>query len=97
MNSRSQKGPTMKTEISIVLTVCLFMVCIPRICASHGNAEFEMDQSVSLQATITDFVWGNPHSIIYFDSKNEKGQVLHWSCEAAQPALLLGPVGLGSR
>lgn len=77
----------MKTEISTVLIACLFMICIPTA-AHHGNAEFEMDQSVNLQATVTDFVWGNPHSIIYFDAKNEKGQVLHWSCEAAQPALL---------
>lgn len=59
-----------------------------QVVAHHGNAEFEMDQSVTLQATISEFVWGNPHSIIYFDAKNEKGQVLRWSCEAAQPALL---------
>jgi hypothetical protein len=77
----------MKTKLSLVVSICLFMSC-SRAVAHHGNAEFEMDQTVTLQATITEFVWSNPHSVIYFDAKNEKGQLLRWSCETAQPALL---------
>lgn len=77
----------MKTKLSLFVSLCLFMSC-SRVAAHHGNAEFEMDQTVTLQATITEFVWSNPHSVIYFDAKNEKGQLLRWSCEAAQPALL---------
>ena len=43
---------------------------------------------MSLKGTITNFVWTNPHSQIYFDVKDEKGHVAHWSCETSQPALL---------
>jgi hypothetical protein len=77
----------LKCKMTTVMSICLLMFCIP-VFAHHGNAEFEMDQSVTLQATITEFNWGNPHSIVYFDAKNDKGEVLHWSCETAQPALL---------
>ena len=53
--------------------------------AHHGNAEFQMDQSVTLQGTITEFSWSSPHVVIYFDAKNEKGEILHWSCETSAP------------
>jgi hypothetical protein len=56
--------------------------------AHHGNASFDTDKTMTLKGTITSFVWTNPHSQIYFDVKDAKGQVTHWSCEAAQPALL---------
>jgi hypothetical protein len=74
-------------KLSIVAAVWLFVFCLPAV-GHHGNAEFELDQSVTLQATITEFLWSNPHSIIYFDAKNDKGQLQRWSCETAQPALL---------
>ena len=74
-------------KLSIVATVWLFVFCL-RAVGHHGNAEFELDQSVTLPATITEFLWSNPHSVIYFDAKNDKGQVQRWSCETAQPALL---------
>lgn len=74
----------MRTRLSIVFAMGLFMFCIP-VGAHHGNAEFAMTQSVSLQATVTDFMWTNPHIVIYFDAKNENGQVQHWSCEASAP------------
>lgn len=65
----------------------LLLVCSASL-AHHGNASFDTEHSVTLKATITSFVWTNPHSQIYFDVKDEKGRVTHWSCEAAQPALL---------
>lgn len=74
-------------KFAAVLVGGLLLVCTP-LFAHHGNAEFEMDKNVSLQATITQFLWGNPHGIIYFDAKDDTGEVRHWTCETAQPALL---------
>jgi Family of unknown function (DUF6152) len=76
----------MRTKSSIVF-VMLLMFGTP-VFAHHGNAAFELDKVETLQATITQFAWGNPHSIIFFDAKNDKGEVQHWSCESVQPALL---------
>jgi hypothetical protein len=77
----------MKTGFVILLIIGLSMFCTSGF-AHHGNASFDTEHVVSLKATITNFVWTNPHSQIYFDVKNAKGQVTHWSCETAQPALL---------
>jgi len=78
----------MKDHFLIVLVIGSLMVGMPPVFAHHGNAAFELDKVQTLQATITQFVWGNPHSIIFFDAKNDKGEVQHWSCESVQPALL---------
>jgi len=77
----------MKIKAAIVLAFALFSIC-PSIFAHHGNAAFDLTRFVTLKATITEFVWSNPHSQIYFDVTNDKGQVIHWTCETVQPALL---------
>jgi Family of unknown function (DUF6152) len=40
------------------------------------------------QATVTKFLWSNPHSLIDFDVKDDKGNVVHWVCETASPEAL---------
>jgi hypothetical protein len=39
-------------------------------------------------ATITKFIWANPHSIAMFDVKDDKGNVSHWAAEAGSPSAL---------
>ena len=47
--------------------------------AHHGAAAFDMNTPVVLKnATVTEFVWINPHPLIKADYKNEKGEVEHW-------------------
>lgn len=33
-------------------------------------------------ATVTKFMWQNPHTLILFDAKDAKGNVVHWAGEA---------------
>jgi hypothetical protein len=77
----------MKLKITIVTSIILLAMGLPAF-AHHGNAEFDLTQSLSLKATITDFIWSNPHSEIFFDVKDADGKVTRWGCEAVQPALL---------
>lgn len=77
----------MKTKFALALSFALLSACLP-ILAHHGNAEFDLNQSLNLKGTITEFVWSNPHSVVYFDVHDDKGKVTHWSCETVQPALL---------
>jgi hypothetical protein len=50
--------------------------------AHHGAAAFDMTKPVVLKnATITEFLWINPHPLIKADYKDEKGEVQHWTME----------------
>jgi hypothetical protein len=57
--------------------------------AHHGNAAFS-DKPVTLKdAKVTSFGWSNPHSLIEFDAKDDKGKMQHWVVETAAPQALV--------
>jgi hypothetical protein len=43
---------------------------------------------LTLNGTVTDFKYINPHAQIYFDVTDDKGNVAHWNCETIDPAML---------
>ena len=79
----------MKTKLFayFALLVGLLAVCGSAL-AHHGNAAYA-DKFLELkQATVTKFMWSNPHSLLYFDVKDEKGNVAHWVGETGSPSAL---------
>jgi hypothetical protein len=61
--------------------------------AHHGAAAFDMTKPVMLKgATVTEFLWINPHPLIKADYKDEQGNVQHWVMEMGSTvsAQLLG-------
>ncbi|HEY3162567.1 MAG TPA: DUF6152 family protein [Vicinamibacterales bacterium] len=60
--------------------------------AHHGNAAYEGAPVVLKDATVTKLSWANPHTIVEFDVKDEKGQVVHWAAELGSPSAL-GNIG----
>ena len=68
-----------------VVFLVLFMICVP-VFAHHGNTAYDTSKVVVLKdAKVTQYVWANPHVIITFDVKDDKGNVQHWSAEAGTP------------
>lgn len=58
------------------------------VMAHHGASGYDNAKMTILQATITEFVWMNPHSQVKFDTVDEKGVVTHWNIEAPPPTML---------
>ena len=38
--------------------------------------------------TVTKFAWANPHCIVEFDVKDDKGKVVNWTAETGSPEAL---------
>jgi hypothetical protein len=76
-----------KPVLALVLGAALLVVCGSAV-AHHGNVAYDNKVVEFKQATVTKFLWSNPHSLIDFDVKNEKGVVEHWVCETASPEAL---------
>lgn len=69
----------------IVLLAGLLLAGAP-LFAHHGAAAYS-DQVVTLKdATVTKFIWANPHCIVMFDVKDDKGNVTHWAGEEGSPS-----------
>ena len=54
--------------------------------AHHGTGvAYQQDKSITLQGTVTDWIWANPHCAILFDVTDEQGNVAHWGAELGNP------------
>jgi hypothetical protein len=61
-------------------------ICGPLL-AHHGSASYKTDKVVVMkQATVTKFLWANPHTMLLFDVKEENGNISHWAGEAGSPS-----------
>jgi hypothetical protein len=76
-----------KLLLQFVLSVGFLAVCGSAL-AHHGGAAYS-DKLVELkQATVTKFLWSSPHSLVNFDVKDDKGNVVHWVVETGPPSAL---------
>jgi hypothetical protein len=75
----------------VVVIAAAAGLLMPFCCVSahHGAAGYDMTKVVSMKGTITKFEWGNPHSQIYFDVTDDKGNVAHWDAETEPPPVML--------
>ena len=62
------------------LTVC------GALFAHHGATSYANNIVVLKEATVTKLVWANPHTIVLFDVKDDKGNISHWAGEAGSPS-----------
>jgi len=49
--------------------------------AHHSPVVFDQARTISITGTVTEFKWGNPHSWIHLDVKDDKGEVGTWGVE----------------
>lgn len=80
-----------KLLMSAVCAIALLVVCGP-VLAHHGTPAYDNKVTELKQATVTKFSWSNPHSLIYFDVKDAKGNVAHWVGETGAPTAIT-PLG----
>jgi hypothetical protein len=53
--------------------------------AHHGTAAYDTSNPLTVKGTVTEFRFINPHCQVYFDIKNDKGEVEHWQGELTAP------------
>jgi len=79
----------MKSEriMRIALTIGFLLVSVPLL-AHHGASEYDMTKIVSLPATVTEFQYVNPHTLVTFTVKDNSGKAVEWQGELPSPNLL---------
>ena len=71
-----------------ILTV--FLVLISSLAyAHHSAAGIDRTKSVTVEGTVKQFKWGNPHSWLEVDVANTKGGLDLWNFEMNPPAYLV--------
>jgi hypothetical protein len=76
----------MKTKsLAVVATVAVILAFSGVMFAHHGTAAYDTSDALTFKGTVTEFRFINPHCQIYFDVKNDKGEVEHWQGELTAP------------
>lgn len=71
----------MKNFCFLALIASLIVLAVPAL-AHHGTGvSYDASKPVTFKATVTEFHYANPHPQLFFDVKDEKGNVVHWSGE----------------
>lgn len=68
-------------SLAIVALVAAVLAMSAPAFAHHGDAAYDPTPHILKGCVITEFTWMNPHSLIKFDYKTDKGVVQHWTME----------------
>ena len=87
MNLKSLQVATLRVVSASVAAAALF--ALPAI-AHHSFAMFDAQTTITLDGTVKEFEWVNPHSWLRVMIKDEKtGQPLMWALELSSPSRLV--------
>ena len=76
----------MSKRIVYVFAITLtLLACAEQLLAHHGSSNYDMSKTVSVKGSVTEFSFINPHSAIYLELKDDKGNVQKWLVEADSP------------
>ena len=57
--------------------------------AHHSfGAEYDDQKPITITGVVTRIDWTNPHSYVFLDVKDVRGQVVSWKCEGYPPGVL---------
>ena len=77
-----------KLVLSVTLLMGFLMLSVSMF-AHHGTGvSYDMHKVVVLKGVVKEFALRNPHSQLYFDVTDDKGQVMQWAAEMRAPANL---------
>ena len=74
-----------KTRSAVLLALVALLAVSVTLVAHHGGASFDTTRELTLQGSVTEWIWANPHCFLKFDAKDETGTVRNWVVETGNP------------
>ena len=74
---------------STLFFVFLVLIGAVSLFAHHGTGiSYDQDAWITVKGTVTEFAWKNPHSQLYLDTKDEKGETVNYAIELNSPGVM---------
>src|SRR5437879_11682399 len=72
-------------SLAVVAAVAAVLMFSGLTFAHHGTAAYDTSNPLTVKGKVTEIRFINPHCQVYFDIKNDKGEVEHWQGELTAP------------
>ena len=78
-----------RAALVAVLGILLVGLATPAL-AHHSKSMYDLDKTITLECTVTEVAWGNPHVLYLADAKDAgKSSVINWNLEGPSPNVLI--------
>jgi hypothetical protein len=79
----------MRNKLPICLALAaLFLMAFGSAFAHHGSGvSYDLRKIVTMEGTVTEFQWRNPHVYVMYDVKDAQGNVVNWGAETHSPVV----------
>jgi hypothetical protein len=67
------------------MSLAIILTAGSPLAAHHGAATFDTGTKVTMEGTVTEWVWSNPHCFLKFDVQEKDGTVRQWTVETSNP------------
>lgn len=74
--------------VALVVVFSLSVFSALPVMAHHGGSNFDVKNPVTLKGTVKQFYWANPHTEIFLDVSDEKGNIVTWTLEGLSPSTM---------
>src|SRR5713226_5610264 len=81
--------PMNRTRLVVFVFGALFAAAPLFVEAHHSATMFDSTKEVTLEGTVKEFQYSNPHSWLLVDVTNKDGSVTTWGFEAEGPGVLM--------
>jgi hypothetical protein len=77
----------MKKNVSICLRLAGALLAFSGLTfAHHGSGvSYVLTKNLTMEGTVTEFQWRNPHVYVMYDVKDAQGNVVNWGAETHSP------------
>jgi Family of unknown function (DUF6152) len=72
----------MKNNLAVIFVAVFALAATVPLSAHHGNAAYDVSKMITVKGVVSEWFWANPHCLLKFDAKDEKGETRHWVVEA---------------
>jgi hypothetical protein len=73
--------------LPFTLIATVVLVCVP-LFAHHGTfVSYDTKHPITLTGVVVEYHFTNPHTQLYFDVTDDKGNVTHWAAEGPAPEI----------
>src|SRR5204862_1657892 len=85
---QNTRGLTMLRNVFLPSVLIFVFAMSAAVSAHHSTAAYQTKTVTMKSAVVKKFAWQNPHCVLSFDVKDDRGRTTTWSVEGGSPSAL---------